>query len=215
MNYYGLKIDNAELQIYFKSWPQRFSAFKQLLVGKSKDGVRPVFFFDAYFTTKVGDARKDEFGDWLNSEERIANNKNGFVLLKYNENKEQNMSYQDSVKSFHSKYGAVVNTKPTLIDDKSKLLRVRLISEEAAEFASAASKNDMVGMCDALCDLLYVTFGTAVELGVDIKPMFDEVHASNMTKDGGGSDSGGKIVKGPNFKVPDLLKLLKQQGWQE
>jgi len=35
-------------------------------------------------------------------------------------------------------------------------------------------------MIDALCDLLYVTAGAPVEMGVELGPFFDEVHASNM-----------------------------------
>lgn len=120
--------------------------------------------------------------------------------------------FQRSVQAFHSKYGAVINNAPTMIDEASRLRRVSLIIEEAAEFASAARKSDMVGMCDSLCDLLYVTFGTAVELGVDIEPLFMEVQRSNMTKDGGGSDSGGKILKGPNFSPPNLKPILAAQS---
>lgn len=123
--------------------------------------------------------------------------------------------FQRSVQAFHSKYGAVVNKTPTMIDEASRLRRVSLIVEEAAEFAAAARKSDMVGMCDSLCDLLYVTFGTAVELGVDIEPLFMEVQRSNMTKDGGGADSGGKILKGPNFTPPSLKPILLSQGLKD
>ena len=121
--------------------------------------------------------------------------------------------HQKWVQEFHEAMGGVVNHKPTMIDHASRLRRVRLIVEEAGEFAVAASKDDMVEMCDALADLLYVTYGSAVELGVDIEPIFAEVQRSNMSKLGGGQDSAGKIMKGPNFTVPDILCELRKQGW--
>jgi predicted HAD superfamily Cof-like phosphohydrolase len=49
--------------------------------------------------------------------------------------------------------------------------------------------------------------GAAIELGVDLGPVFGEVHRSNMSKDGG-TDAGGKILKGPGFTPPDVLGVL-------
>lgn len=43
----------------------------------------------------------------------------------------------------------------------SKELRVRLIQEEAQEFIDAVKAKDAVEAIDALCDLLYVTYGAA------------------------------------------------------
>lgn len=120
---------------------------------------------------------------------------------------------QKGVQEFHKKYGCMVNYKPTVPDAEVLLLRARLIVEEAGEFMAAANNEDMVGMCDALADLLYVTYGTAVVMGVDMEPISDEVQRSNMTKDGGGQDSGGKIMKGPDFEEPDIVKILADQGW--
>ncbi len=34
-----------------------------------------------------------------------------------------------------------------------------------------------------------------------------------MTKDGGGQDSGGKVMKGPDFEEPDIKGKLAEQGW--
>ncbi len=119
---------------------------------------------------------------------------------------------QKGVQEFHEKYGCLVNYTPTIPDSDVCLLRARLIVEEAAEFMAAASNKDMEGMCDALADLLYVTYGTAVVMGVDMEPISDEVQRSNMTKDGGGKDSGGKIMKGPDFEPPNIVDKLEEQG---
>jgi len=122
---------------------------------------------------------------------------------------------QKGVQDFHEKYGCLTKSEPTMPEAQVRLLRASLIVEEAAEFLSAARNADMEGMCDALADLLYVTYGTAVVMGVDMQPISDEVQASNMTKDGGGQDSGGKIMKGPNFRPPDILSKLREQGWKD
>lgn len=122
---------------------------------------------------------------------------------------------QQMVQDFHEKYNCEWHKAPTMPDDQVLLLRSRLIVDEAAEFLAAASQGDFTEMVDALCDILYVTYGAAVVMGVDLEPIFAEVQASNMTKDGGGKDSSGKVEKGPQFRPPDILKKLKEQGWNE
>lgn len=121
---------------------------------------------------------------------------------------------QKGVREFHERYGCLVKYEPTMPKPEILLLRARLIVEEAAEFMKAASNEDMVEMTDALADLLYVTYGTAVVMGVDMEPISAEVQRSNMTKDGGGHDSGGKIMKGPDFEKPDIKGKLAEQGYR-
>jgi len=120
---------------------------------------------------------------------------------------------QAMVQEFHQKYGAPIAAKPTMITPKDRLRRARLIFTEAAEFIEAADKDDFIEMVDALADILVVTYGTAVEMGVDLEPVFKEVQRSNMSKDGG-KDVGGKILKGPNFSPPDIAGELRKQGWE-
>lgn len=119
---------------------------------------------------------------------------------------------QRMVQEFHEKYDAPVRHAPTLIGPKDCLRRARLIFTEAGEFIEAADRGDLVEMVDALADLLVVVYGAAVEMGVDLEPVFAEVHRSNMSKDGG-MDAGGKILKGPGFRPPDILGELRRQGY--
>jgi predicted HAD superfamily Cof-like phosphohydrolase len=120
---------------------------------------------------------------------------------------------QRMVRDFHLKHGAPVATRPAQIGVKDRLRRARLIVGEAAEFLEAADKDDFVEMVDALVDILVVTYGAAGEMGVDLEPVFVEVHRSNMTKNGG-MDAGGKILKGPAFTPPDVLGELRKQGYE-
>lgn len=64
----------------------------------------------------------------------------------------------------------------------------------------------LVGEVDALTDLLYLTYGSFVLMGVDQKPLFDTVHEANM----------GKIF--PDGKAhfdPVTHKILKPDDWEE
>jgi predicted HAD superfamily Cof-like phosphohydrolase len=63
-------------------------------------------------------------------------------------------------------------------------------------------------MIDALCDVLYVTYGSFVEMGVNAEPFYDEVHRSNMAKVGGETRSDGKRLKPPGWTKPDIKGLL-------
>lgn len=118
-------------------------------------------------------------------------------------NKEQAL-----VRAFHEKYGCTILDTPALPDAETLLLRSRLIIEESGEMMEAACNKDIVKFADALGDILFVVYGTAVASGIDMEPVFAEIARSNMTKDGGGKDLGGKVIKGPNYEPPDIGKVL-------
>ncbi len=120
---------------------------------------------------------------------------------------------QGLVRAFHDHYLGDNQSTPALCDVSLLDLRVRLVEEEAGELAEAVRDRDIVGIADALADLLYVIIGTACVLGIDLDPVFAEVHRSNMTKQAppGGR---GKPIKGEGFQEPDLESVLIRQGWQ-
>ncbi|MBI4495077.1 MAG: hypothetical protein HY690_20065 [Chloroflexi bacterium] len=114
------------------------------------------------------------------------------------------------VREFHQAFALGASERPTLEGFPGEL-RVRLIEEEAREFAQAVEAEDLPGVVDALCDLLYVTYGAAVCLGVDLEPCFAEVHRSNMAKQGGPKRPDGKQLKPPGWQPPRLAELLAEQ----
>ena len=120
---------------------------------------------------------------------------------------------QQNVEDFHNKYSHRIGTVPEFPNDKILFLRMRLIFEEASECLTAVSNKDFVNLVDGLVDLLYVTYGTAVSIGVDLEPLFAEVHRSNMTKSDE-KDESGKSIKGLYYDVPQLEAKLKKQGWK-
>ena len=114
---------------------------------------------------------------------------------------------QRQVREFHIDMDLWYKDFPWMLNIEAKKRRIALIAEELAELKSALLVNDMIETVDALADLLYVVFGTAVELGVDIEPFFDEVHRSNMTKGSGHKREDGKLVKPDTYEPANLRKV--------
>ena len=92
-------------------------------------------------------------------------------------------------------------------------LRTALIVEECMEFGKAAEEYNFVEMIDAICDILYVTYGAAVAMGIDIDPFFEEVHRSNMSKLDPVTKqpvrrADGKILKPPTYSPANIKSML-------
>lgn len=85
-------------------------------------------------------------------------------------------------------------------------VRNRLITEEVEELVEATTAGDVVGIADALADLVYVAYGTAYTYGINLDAVLAEVHASNMTKEPGPT---GKAVKGSGYRPPDVARIVK------
>ncbi len=118
------------------------------------------------------------------------------------------------VGEFHRAYGLPVRDVPTSEVGRDQVaLRLSLIQEEVSELAAAADLDDLVGVADALADIVYVAYGTAHVYGIDLDAVLDEVHASNMTKLGADGRpvrrSDGKILKGPGYRPPDIAAALR------
>ena len=118
---------------------------------------------------------------------------------------------QKMVKKFHKACDIPIKAFPGFPNEKIITLRTELIFEEATEFFDACINEDFVEAVDALVDLLYVTYGAALAFGVDIEPIFKEVHRANMTKTSGLKRVDGKQLKPKDFKPPNLLPIIQDQ----
>ncbi len=109
------------------------------------------------------------------------------------------------------KLGVIAPTEPVNLSASEVEFRDSLLREEADEYKEAALAGDLVGVADGLADQLYILLGTCVLHGIDIQPIFDEVHRSNMTKNALDpvTRKGGK---GPGFEKPRLAELLLIQS---
>jgi len=120
---------------------------------------------------------------------------------------------QQMVREFHVKAGVGLHDKPTTIDFEVYRLRMNLIEEEAGELEEAFYDRDIVKIADAIGDLLYVTLGAACACGIDIEPIFHEIHRSNMTKFvDGHKRADGKWIKGPSYSPANLGPILEEQS---
>lgn len=119
---------------------------------------------------------------------------------------------QAQVQEFHEKFQRHVAKHAEMPPLATMGRRIALIAEELGELSSAVLRDDFVECCDALGDILYVVFGSAVEMGVDIEVVFDEIHRANMSKLARNGQpiitAGGKVVKGPDYRPPDIAGLV-------
>jgi predicted HAD superfamily Cof-like phosphohydrolase len=118
-----------------------------------------------------------------------------------------------SVGRFHQAFGLPLASRPT-VDIPAALakLRVDLLVEEVGEFADATTARDIVGIADALADILFVAYGAAVTYGIDLDAALREVHRSNMSKlDEHGKPvyrEDGKVLKSALYTPPDISRVL-------
>jgi predicted HAD superfamily Cof-like phosphohydrolase len=118
---------------------------------------------------------------------------------------------QRMVEEFHRTFDIVVGAAPGVPDQATQTLRLRLIQEEFDELKEALSQKDVVGVAKELADLLYVVYGTAVSCGIDVQPVFKEVHRSNMSKVGGHKRADGKWVKPAGYSPAAIDPILDAQ----
>jgi predicted HAD superfamily Cof-like phosphohydrolase len=118
-----------------------------------------------------------------------------------------------AVAEFHRAFNLPMRKSPgTEIDDDLVRLRVALLEEEVDEFVTASGKADIIGIADALADIVYVIYGTALTYGIDLDSVLREVHRSNMSKL---ADDGkplirddGKVLKSDRYFPPDIASAL-------
>lgn len=141
--------------------------------------------------------------------------------------------WQEKVRDFHGKFGVAIGDTLNLEDRE---LRAKLILEEAVETVAAMGfdveaqlysdpltrlamfegdaddrEGNIVEVADGIADLIYVALGAAVSFGINVAPIFDEVHRTNMAKDGGATRGDGKILKPEGWEPPRILGILANQ----
>lgn len=103
-----------------------------------------------------------------------------------------------------------------LLDDPDNNTKRFVTNTEYLEYygentEGAVYDTDPIAAIDGIADLLYVTFGTGEEWGIDIEPFFNEVHRSNMTKVGGPVRADGKRLKPDTYEPPKLEPIFRRQ----
>lgn len=126
------------------------------------------------------------------------------------------MSNQGKVRGFHAAFGVAIDEDPS---SSEVALRMSLIQEEVTELMEelAALKSGypkvLPDVAKELADVLYVVYGTAVSLGINLDEAFSRVHESNMSKLGEDGRpllrEDGKVRKGPGYREP----CMYEGGW--
>lgn len=140
-------------------------------------------------------------------------------------------AHYDRVKTFMQKVGQATPEVATIPDAKIRILRAKLILEEALEtvealgvhvhigdtevmeevLAYSASNNvNLQEVADGCADISVVTIGTLIAFGIDDEPLLEEVDASNLRKFGEGSyrREDGKWMKPPGWTPPDIMAAI-------
>lgn len=137
------------------------------------------------------------------------------------------MTNFNKVKEFHNAFGLVDPTRPKVPSNELIILRNKLLQEEYSEALDESNdifqKNitnqeikdtDLHSLAKELADLLYVTYGYAAALGIDLDMVFDEVHRSNMSKLGENGKpiyrEDGKVLKGPNYSPANIIDVIEK-----
>ena len=117
---------------------------------------------------------------------------------------------------FHRAFNLPMRQLPSAdVDPALAKLRVVLLEEEVGEFVAASEGGDLNGIADALADIVYVAYGTALTYGIDLDAMLHEVHRSNMSKLGSDGKplirEDGKVLKSERYFPPDIESVLRLQ----
>lgn len=126
---------------------------------------------------------------------------------------------------FHAAFEHPVRHEPVVPPKDERYLRVKLVLEEAIEFAEASGfkvsvreiehngETDIIAAADALADLNVVVNGSALVWGIPIMAVDRAVFESNMSKLGEDGQpikrEDGKILKGPNYFAPKIAEAIE------
>lgn len=137
--------------------------------------------------------------------------------------------HYNRIKEFMQKAGQATPEGAIKPDAETRILRAKLILEEALETVEALGVTVQVGgdrpleedalsyaadgtwdlqeVVDGCADISVVTIGTLIAIGVDDEPVLEEVDASNLRKfgEGGYRREDGKWMKPPNWTAPDIM----------
>ena len=144
-------------------------------------------------------------------------------------------AHYDRIKSFMQKVGQDTPEGAVVPDEKTRILRAKLILEEALETVDALGVHvhiegieiveegleysgggeiNLQEVADGCADISVVTMGTLIAFGIDDEPLLEEVDASNLRKFGEGSyrREDGKWMKPPGWTPPDIMGAI-DKGW--
>ena len=124
---------------------------------------------------------------------------------------------QKAVEAFMRAGGQTTSIIPEVPDTPIAERRIEMLREEVNELEDAVADIDIVEYADAIADIIYVALGAAVEAGIDIEPVIEEVIDSNNSKIDWQSaqpwarHGNGKIAKDEHYRAPDIRSIILHQ----
>lgn len=117
-----------------------------------------------------------------------------------------------AVAQFHIAFNLPLQTRPhPWAEPALESLRVELLRDEFEGFVEAVRQEDIVGVDDALGDIVYVAYGSALTCGIDLDAVLREVHRANMSKLGPDGRplmrDDGKVLKPETYSPPDIRRV--------
>ena len=124
---------------------------------------------------------------------------------------------QKAVEAFMRAGGQTTSIIHEVPDPPIAERRIEMLREEVDELEDAVADIDIVEYADAIADIIYVALGAAVEAGIDIEPVIEEVIDSNNSKidwERGlpwARHDNGKIAKDEHYRAPDIRSIILHQ----
>lgn len=115
---------------------------------------------------------------------------------------------------FHRLSEVPIQDSPQFPAQERQELRLSLIREEVRELEKANEEQNLVEVADAIGDLIYVAVGMALEYGIPLADVWDEIQQSNMNKVHDGHvlrREDGKILKPLGWKPPNVAGILARR----
>lgn len=115
----------------------------------------------------------------------------------------------------NEKFKFLISNEPTHLPASFLKHRANFIEEELTEFRIAIEMQDMADMADALIDIVVVTIGTAVMMGLPWGEMWEEVQRANMSKQLGRTHRGvdNDLIKPDGWIPPQHEQILATKGY--
>lgn len=94
-------------------------------------------------------------------------------------------------------------------EEANELSEALYVLDAASSQITTDKAREMVAR--ELADLVYVCYGTAHGLHIDLDVALREVHRANMAKAGGPRRDDGKLLKPEGWQPPDMSEAVKQE----
>lgn len=130
-------------------------------------------------------------------------------------------SLMNDVAAFRRGCGLPIADKLGMPPVDRRELHLKLIREEIEEIYAALEAgmqtDDLADVADGLADLIYICIGAALELGIPLDKVWEEVQHANLQKFDPTTGKAklredGKVLKPEGWRPPDIAAVLRKYG---